>query len=419
MTAVDTGPATLEPAPQATKPRSFTEVWVVSIGHSLTHWYPATFYLLLPLIGNELGLSYSEIGSILAAQYFAGALANIPGGLMVDSFGRKGVLMSLSLFWIGFPYLLMGMSSAYWMLVGCAVLVGIGNNLWHPTAIPWLANRFPERKGLVMSFHGMGGNFGDAVAPLVIGALLATFTWREVVIMNVVPGIIMSGLILLYLGRVYSAETKAGGNKEKHERLKGKALFSSFAALLKSKALVMLCTSSCFRAMTQSALLTFLPLYLAREMGYAVFWVGASMFALQAAGFAAAPIAGHLSDTIGRRQIILSSMTMTGVVLIAMIFAGGTPAFVFLVALLGFFLFSVRAVLQAWLLDSTPRNLGGSAIGVLFGTQAIGQAIGPLCAGLLADRFGIMSAFYFLAATIVIANLFVFFMPDTQKKAAA
>ncbi|MDO9441405.1 MAG: MFS transporter, partial [Beijerinckiaceae bacterium] len=331
MTAIDSGPATLEPAPQAAKPRSFTEVWVVSIGHSLTHWYPATFYLLLPLIGNELGLSYSEIGSILAAQYFAGALSNIPGGLMVDSFGRKGVLMSLSLFWIGFPYLLMGISSAYWMLLGCAVLVGIGNNLWHPTAIPWLANRFPERKGLVMSFHGMGGNFGDAVAPLVIGALLASFTWREVVIMNVVPGIIMSGLILLYLGRVYSAETKAGGHKVKVERLKGKALFSSFGALLKSKALVMLCTSSCFRAMTQSGLLTFLPLYLAREMGYPVFWVGASMFALQAAGFAAAPIAGHLSDTIGRRQIILSSMTMTGVVLVAMIFAGGTSAFVFLV----------------------------------------------------------------------------------------
>ena len=29
--------------------RSFQEVWVVSTGHALTHWYPATFYLLLPL----------------------------------------------------------------------------------------------------------------------------------------------------------------------------------------------------------------------------------------------------------------------------------------------------------------------------------------------------------------------------------
>jgi MFS family permease len=142
--------------------RSFQEVWVISLGHALTHWYPATFYLLLPLIGNELGLSYSEIGSVLTCQYLAGAIANIPGGIFVDTVGRKGLLMAASLFWIGFPYLIMGASHTFWMILACATLVGIGNNLWHPSAIPWLANRFPERKGLVMSIHAMGGNVGDA-----------------------------------------------------------------------------------------------------------------------------------------------------------------------------------------------------------------------------------------------------------------
>lgn len=404
MTAITTG------AEERPISKSFTEVWVVCAGHALTHWYPATFYLLLPLIGNELGLSYSEIGGIIAFQYAAGAIANIPGGMFVDSVGRKGLLMALSLFWIGFPYLVMGFSHAYWMLLACAVAVGIGNNLWHPTAIPWLANRFPERKGLVMAFHGMGGNFGDAVAPLAVGLLLTAFSWRDVVMMNVLPGIVMSVLILVYIGRIYSAEGKSKADAG-DKGLKGKALFASFATLLKSRVLVMVSLGSAFRALTQSALMTFLPLYLANAMGYSTKWVGACMFGAQAAGFAAAPIAGHLSDSMGRRQIILSSMGMTAVVLVAMIATGGSNFFVLLVGLLGFFLFSVRAVLQAWLLDATPRNMGGSAIGIMFGMQAVGQAIGPWCAGLLADRYGLMSAFYFLAATIVIANLFVFFTP--------
>ena len=158
---------TAEVAPQ----RSFLDVWMITIGHAFTHWYPATFYLLLPLIGSELGLSYAEIGSILTAQFVAGAISNIPGGLIVDSVGRKGVLMAVSLSWVGVPYLLMGLSHTYWMLLGCAALVGMGNNLWHPSAIPLLANRFPSRRGLVMSFHGMAGNVGDAFAPLVAGAL--------------------------------------------------------------------------------------------------------------------------------------------------------------------------------------------------------------------------------------------------------
>jgi len=396
--------------------RSFQEVWVVSIGHTLTHWYPATFYLLLPLIGAELGLSYSQIGFILTCQFAAGAISNVPGGIFVDTVGRKGLLMALSLFWIGFPYFMMGFSHAYWMMLACAILLGVGNNLWHPTAIPWLANRFPERKGLVMSFHSMGGNVGDALAPLVVGGLLTIFSWRDVVLLNVIPGIAMSALILFYIGRLYKAEKSAGAAAKKPVPMTGAERMKSIAALLTNRAVVTLSVGSTFRAMTQSALLTFLPVYLARDMGYSPLWIGACMFALQAAGFIAAPIAGHLSDTVGRRQVVASSMAMTALVLLAMIFAGGTIWFVVLVAALGFFLFAVRAVLQAWLLDATPPGLGGSAIGILFGAQAAGAAVGPICAGVMADHFGIMAAFYFLAGTIIVANLIIFVTPSGAPK---
>ena len=396
--------------------RSFQEVWVVSIGHALTHWYPATFYLLLPLIGAELGLSYSQIGFILTCQFAAGAISNVPGGIFVDTVGRKGLLMALSLFWIGFPYFMMGFSHAYWMMLACAILLGVGNNLWHPTAIPWLANRFPERKGLVMSFHSMGGNVGDALAPLVVGGLLTIFSWRDVVLLNVIPGIAMSALILFYIGRLYKAEKSAGAAAKKPVPMTGAERMKSIAALLTNRAVVTLSVGSTFRAMTQSALLTFLPVYLARDMGYSPLWIGACMFALQAAGFIAAPIAGHLSDTVGRRQVVASSMAMTALVLLAMIFAGGTIWFVVLVAALGFFLFAVRAVLQAWLLDATPPGLGGSAIGILFGAQAAGAAVGPICAGVMADHFGIMAAFYFLAGTIIVANLIIFVTPSGNPK---
>ncbi len=389
--------------------RSFNDVLVVSLGHALTHWYPATFYLLLPLIGHELGLTYSEIGSILTCQYLAGAVANVPGGILVDSVGRKGLLMAFALFWVGFPYLVMSFSHAYWMMLACATLVGIGNNIWHPTAIPWLANRFPDRKGLVMAVHGMGGNVGDATAPLVIGALLATFSWRSVVVMNVIPGILMSALILIYVGRIHTTEAPHAVRAE--PRLDRAARLRAFASLLRNRALVTLAISSWFRSMTQSGLLTFLPLYLAREMHYPTLWIGACMFALQAAGFAAAPIAGHLSDSVGRRQVIMSSLAMTAVIVLFMAFAGGTTWFVGLVALLGFFLFAVRAVLQAWLLDATPPDMGGSAIGLLFSTQAAGAAVGPISAGIVADHYGLMSAFYFLAVTIILANLMIFFTP--------
>jgi MFS family permease len=401
-------------APETATKRSFSEVWVISIGHSLTHWYPATFYLLLPLIGRELGLSYSEIGSIVTAQAAAGAIFNIPGGILVDSIGRKGLLMAMALFWVGFPYMLMGVSTAYWMLAACAVLIGMGNNLWHPTAIPTLAQRFPERKGLVVSIHAMGGNIGDAVAPFVAGLLLMTMTWRQVMLVNIVPGILMSVMILLFLGRMQiEGKTNADGKKQSFgDTLRG------FGILLANRTLLMLSASSAFRSMTQSSLIAFLPLYLTNMMGYKPSIVGLCMMGLQLAGFIAAPIAGHMSDTMGRRNIMVSSMVMTAVVLFFMAFAGHSTAFVVLIAFLGFFLFAIRAVMQAWTLDATPKGMGGSAIGMLFGIQALGTAVGPLVCGILADRYGLMSTFYFMAVTIVFANFFVFFVPAEAPKPA-
>jgi MFS family permease len=393
---------------------SFREVWLVTIGHALTHWYPATFYLLLPLIGAELGLSYVQIGSILTCQAVAGALSNIPGGLLVDSVARKGVLMAISLFWVGAPYLLMGLSHQYWMLLGCAALVGIGNNLWHPTAIPLLAGRFPERRGLVVSIHGMGGNVGDAVAPLVVGWMLYALSWRNVMVLNVVPGVIMSCVILLGLGGMQGpprAPAGAEAGKAPKSAAKVRKLLADFRELLSNRTLVMLSISGAFRAMTQSTLLAFLPAFLLREMGLSTVWVAGCLFAMQVAGFAAAPIAGHLSDQMGRRRIIMSSMATSAVILIFMAVAGQSPAFVLLVAFLGFFLFAIRSVLQAWLLDATPPRMGGTSIGILFGTQAIGTAIGPAAGGVLADQYGLIATFYFLACTIVLANMFVFFTP--------
>jgi MFS family permease len=401
-------------APGSASSRSFRDVWLISIGHSLTHWYPATFYLLLPLIGRELGLSYSEIGFIMTCQYVAGAVSNIPGGMVVDTVGRQGLLMAMSLFWVGVPYFLMSFTHSYWVLLLCVMLVGIGNNLWHPTAIPTLAQRFPNRKGLALSFHSMGGNLGDALAPLAVGALLAVLSWRSIVILNVIPGLVMASLILFYLGtlRIGGAKAKHRIAEEKHHGQSLREYFRGLSELLKNRELLMLSLGSGFRSLTQNGLLTFLPVFLAYEMGYSPFWVGFCMFVLQAAGFAASPVAGYLSDRMGRRRILMTSMLMTAVVLAFMAFAGRSLAFVLLIAVLGFFLYAIRPVLQAWTLECTPQKMGGTSIGVLFGVQAVGSSIGPAIGGVLADQYGLMSVFFFLAVTIVVANMFIFFMPS-------
>jgi MFS family permease len=398
-------------------PRSFKDVWLISAGHAFTHWYTATFYLLLPLIGRELGLSYTEIGLIMTTQHVVGALSNLPGGMVVDMVGKKGYLMATSLFWVGFPYALMSLTHNYWMLLVCVTLVGIGNNLWHPAAITTLAYRYPERKGLVISVHGMGGNVADGVAPLVVGALLAWFSWRAVVVMNVVPGLVMAAMILVMLGAFTMSTShdhvNAGGkSRSVRDYLK------DVVSLLHNRALMLVSIGSAFRTMTQTGLLTFLPVYLAYELDYSPFVVGVCMSAMQVAGFAASPIGGHLSDKMGRKKIVMSSMVLTCVMIVFMALAGKSAAFVVFIALVGFFLYAMRPVLQAWAVEATPRELAGSGVGLQFGIQHVGASIAPALFGVIADAYDLYTAFYFLAGTILFANLLIVFMPNEAARQA-
>jgi MFS family permease len=402
----------------AAAPRSFKDVWLISAGHLFTHWYTATFYLLLPLIGRELGLSYTEIGLIMTTQHVVGALSNLPGGMVVDMVGKKGYLMATSLFWVGFPYALMSLTHSYWMLLVCVTLVGIGNNLWHPAAITTLAYRYPDRKGLVISVHGMGGNIADGLAPVMVGALLAWFTWRTVVVINVVPGLVMAAMILVMLGAFTMGSSHDHVNARSELR-SARDYLKDVVSLLHNRALMLVSIGSAFRTMTQTGLLTFLPVYLAYELDYSPFLVGVCMSAMQVAGFAASPIGGHLSDRMGRKRIVMSSMVLTCVMIVFMALAGKSTTFVLFIALVGFFLYAMRPVLQAWAVEATPRELAGSGVGLQFGIQHIGASIAPALFGMIADAYDLYTAFYFLAGTILFANLLIVFMPDERKTVPA
>jgi MFS family permease len=393
----------------ANTPRSFKDVWLISAGHAFTHWYTATFYLLLPLIGRELGLSFTEIGLIMTTQHVVGALSNLPGGMVVDMVGKKGYLMATSLFWVGFPYALMSLTHNYWMLLVCVTLVGIGNNLWHPAAITTLAYRYPERKGLVISVHGMGGNVADGLAPLVVGALLAWFTWRTVVVINVVPGLVMLVMLGAFTMSSSHDHVNAGGRSRS-----ARDYLKDVVSLLRNRALMLVSIGSAFRTMTQTGLLTFLPVYLAYELDYSPFIVGVCMSAMQVAGFAASPIGGHLSDKMGRKRIVMASMVLTSVMIVFMALAGKSVTFVLFIALVGFFLYAMRPVLQAWAVEATPRELAGSGVGLQFGIQHIGASIAPALFGVIADAYDLYTAFYFLAGTILLANLLIVFMPSER-----
>ena len=79
---------------------------------------------------------------------------------------------------------------------------------------------------------------------------------------------------------------------------------------------------------------------------------------------------------------------------------------------LGFFLFALRPVIFAGTMDLAPKNVAGATVSAHFGVQALFSGFTPAICGIIADRFGILASFYFLAFTVFIANFLVYQIPD-------
>jgi sugar phosphate permease len=224
----------------------------------------------------------------------------------------------------------------------------------------------------------------------------------------------MATLILVMLGAFAASYNSGKAGDTQPARLSAGEYLRGTLNLLRNRGLMLISLSSGFRIMTQIGLLTFLPAYLAYELGYSPWAVGLAMTLLQIAGFIATPVGGHLSDKMGRKRVVMASFGMTAILIVAMALAGRTPAFIFMVAILGFFLYATRAVIQAWTIEETPRHLAGTGIGVVFTLQGLGGAISPTIFGLIADTYDIFTAFYFLAGTVVVANCLIVFMPNRE-----
>ncbi len=227
--------------------------------------------------------------------------------------------------------------------------------------------------------------------------------------------VMMVGALSTNRSRVSKSDVNTGDGKAWSAR----QYLQDLAGLLRNRALMLICISGSFRTLTQTGLMVFLPVYLAYEQGYSPLAVGLCITVLQVAGFIAGPIAGHLSDKIGRQKVVLSSMLLTGLTIIGMVFAGQSFLFIVFVALVGFFLYAMRPVMQAWAIENTPKRLAGTGVGLQFTILSIGASIAPVTFGLIADAWGVYAGFYFLAGAIIAANLLVLFVPREAARAAS
>ena len=381
---------------------------MVGVGHGATHWVAATFYLLLPWIKETLQISYTKAGILVAVFHLASFLANFASGALTDITGKRVLMQSGSL---TLGALALGGTSLAWSVIPLVLMIaiiGATNNAWHPAAISFLSERYPDNRGYALAVHALGANVGDSIAPLMVGAVLGMLSWQDTALVSTVPVFVVAFWIWTVLSRhetISPAETKETQKVPYLSELK--IMFRQFE-------LLGLSMMSGFRAAAQVGLLMFVPLYLTDVLEAGPMMTGVGFSLMQLGGVLSSPVAGAWSDRIGRRPIVVGGLALSTLVIAFLAIAGSQILFVSGIAFLGFVLYGVRPVVHSWALDLTSKTMGGTVISLVFGTQSLFSIGIPVLSGMVADLFGLQRVFWLLAGLILVSNLIAFILKDSR-----
>ena len=165
----------------------------------------------------------------------------------------------------------------------------------------------------------------------------------------------------------------------------------------------------------------FLALYLTGHRGVPMAWVGAFLSMSLLVTSVSQVIGGEISDVIGRRKVMVTSLTLRAVligVIAWVIWSGAGVWAIFLFHPIGLFIGSFfQPAARSWVADYVPPSQRMKAFGMLrMGTNA-GWAIGPAIGGLLAASS--YSKLFFVSAGVYVVCAVIIFMSVKDKPGAA
>lgn len=327
---------------------------------------------LLPGYVDDLGLSKAQAG-ILSASYAAGTLlASLPGGFLASRVGPKRTVIA-GLFLLGISSLVFGVVEQITLLDAARFTQGIAGALIWAGALSWLITSAPEEK--------RGSVIGTALGTAVAGALLGPALGALAASVGTEP--VFSSVLVLTLFLAYAAARLPEAEAPEPQSL-GEVLETMLSRPMVDAALFVGIPSVMFGAIEVLVPLRIDALGGGHGVIAAGFIAGAGLEAILA------PIAGRLSDRVGRRApyVIGLSVCASSMVAIALAQTLGAVIAALIVTSLGAGLCFAPALTLLSDIAEASKLHQGFAAGVSNMAWASGQVVGGIGGGVVASLTG-------------------------------
>jgi MFS family permease len=377
----------------ANAPRFAFLGWVTG-GHTVVHWYAALLTFAVPLVEEEFNLSSFQVAAIITVQMGVSGGLFLFSGYIADTFRKHERLILIStIVVLGVGYLILGSIDSYGAVLVASALVGVAIALWHPSAMGSLSLKFPDKRGMALAIHGMGASIGDALGPLIVGAIVLGVGWRLVFQLHLIPALAFAVILWKGLGKMNGATSEPAETNT----LSFSAYMGGVRSIFNNAQSVSVLSSTALASMARVAVLAFIGIYFRDTLGFSTAKLGMYLAFLYALGVVSQPIMGLVSDRIGRKAVLVPSFAMMAALYLAIPYSGDGVLLALVMTGLGAFFYAILNITQAAIMDVADDSVQASTMGAM-GFTSLPFVLGsPFLAGYLVDQFSIEAAFIYAA----------------------
>lgn len=366
----------------------YSILFIIGICHLLNDSLQAVIPAMFPILEQSLGLTFTQLGLIAFTLNMVSSVMQPVIGMYTDK-NPMPYALPLGLMSSMIGMLALAFAPNFWTILISVFFIGLGSAIFHPegSRVAYLAAG--PRRGLAQSIYQVGGNTGQALAPLITALILVPLGQFGAIWFTFIAGLAV--LFLFYIARWYSVQLIPLNSNDTSEPAPKPNPAISKAI---KHAIIILIILVFARSWYQSAIGNFYAFYVIDNYEFSIAKAQIYIFTFLLMGAVGTFVGGPLADRFGKKNVILYSLLAPAPLTIALPFVGPILSIIIL-GLVGILLMSSFSVAVVYAQELVPGKIGtmsGLIVGLAFGMGAIGAvALGTFIdiAGLKPTMIGI------------------------------
>ncbi|KRU15241.1 MULTISPECIES: MFS transporter [Bacillus] len=379
---------------------------IIGICHMLNDTLQAVIPAMFPILERSMGLTFTQLGLIAFTLNMVSSVMQPAIGWYTDKRPMPYAL-PIALFSSAVGIFGLAFAPSFATILLCVVFIGLGSAIFHPEGSRVANMAAGPRRGLAQSIYQVGGNTGQAFAPLIAALMLVPLGQSGVAWFTIV-GMMAVGF-LLYISRWYAGRLQT--IRAQAKKAPAKAARSELHRKSALTALGIIVFLIFARSWYGNAISNFYAFYAIERYGLTIKESQTYIFLFLILGAIGTFLGGPLADRFGKKTVILISLLASFPLALLLPFAGPVFAYV-LLGLIGVILtssFSVTVVYAQELFPGKIGTMSGLTVGLAFGMGAIGS----VALGSFIDAFGLTPTMIGVAF-LPILGILAFLLPSDQ-----